>query len=378
VRLRYVAPAGVGAFVIAAVAAVMLMWGSLSGGGDDSTDLGGGSCAGEPAAPAPVQVQGPLDQVQLRHAGEIIAAGRAMGVPERGQVIAIAVALQESSLRIVANPAVPESMSMPHDSVAQDGTSVGLFAQLDQGWGTLAQRMDPTQSAQSFFRALLAVPGWQSMALTDAAQQVQRSAFPNAYAKWETMATKIVTSASPDIPPEQQVAYQSPDAQQGDCTPPPADPGATSQMALPVPRTYIPSVATLQAPHHDIPGLDIPVPFGTPIYAVEAGTVTIAGFVSGFGDHAVYVKSADGWTWIYGHGSGLHVTAGQQVQAGQLLADAGSEGESTGPHLHLGLLSPGGVNTCPQDWIVHALIGGDPPPKSSLSTVACIGGHLQI
>jgi hypothetical protein len=78
-----------------------------------------------------------------------------------------------------------------------DRDSVGLFQQRPStGWGTVEQIMDPYHATRLFFdgnpgytRGLRDIAGWQSMALTVAAQKVQISAYPNAYAKWEKSAT---------------------------------------------------------------------------------------------------------------------------------------------------------------------------------------------
>src|SRR5262249_35639970 len=59
------------------------------------------------------------------------------------------------------------------------------------GWGTVAQLLDPQYSARKFYQALLKVAGWEQLPLTVAAQAVQRSAFPLAYAQWETLATQL-------------------------------------------------------------------------------------------------------------------------------------------------------------------------------------------
>ena len=76
-----------------------------------------------------------------------------------------------------------------------DRDSVGLFQQRpSQGWGTPEQLHTPTYAATAFYTRLLQVPGWQNMALTDAAQAVQRSAYPGAYAQWERSATVIVAA----------------------------------------------------------------------------------------------------------------------------------------------------------------------------------------
>ena len=67
-----------------------------------------------------------------------------------------------------------------------DRDSVGLFQQRpSQGWGTVAQIMDPVYSTNAFYDVLVTVEGWEGQEITDAAQRVQRSAFPNAYAQHE-------------------------------------------------------------------------------------------------------------------------------------------------------------------------------------------------
>lgn len=139
---------------------------------------------------------GPGETGQQDNARTIVAQGQAAGVPERGLVIAVATALQESVL------------------VNLDGgdrDSAGVFQQRpSQGWGTLDQVRDVGFAARAFFggpgsphwnpasgkaspAGLLDVSGWDSMTLTQAAQAVQRSGFPDAYAKHEERARVIVT-----------------------------------------------------------------------------------------------------------------------------------------------------------------------------------------
>ncbi|MEP6562583.1 MAG: hypothetical protein ABJD68_16105 [Nakamurella sp.] len=123
-----------------------------------------------------------LTVVQLQHASTINAVGLARSIPQRGRIIAVATAYQESSLRNRPNG---------------DRDSVGLFQQRpSQGWGTADQIKDPIYASGKFYDALLEVQGWQDMSLTDAAQAVQYSAFPNAYAKWEPQATTLVQALS--------------------------------------------------------------------------------------------------------------------------------------------------------------------------------------
>jgi hypothetical protein len=123
-----------------------------------------------------------LTVVQLQHASTINAVGLSRSIPERGRIIAVATAYQESNLRNRPNG---------------DRDSLGLFQQRpSQGWGTAEQIQDPIYASNKFYDALLEVPDWPDMSLTDAAQAVQYSAYPNAYAKWEPQATTLVQALS--------------------------------------------------------------------------------------------------------------------------------------------------------------------------------------
>ena len=153
--------------------------------------------ASAPAAPAPTPappsgvgqpVTGsitPLNAERRANAQIIVNVGRELGVPDYGIVIALATAMQESSLRNIN---------------WGDRDSLGLYQQRPStGWGTAEQIMDQAYATRLFFggpqnpnrgrtRGLLDIAGWQNMALTDAAQRVQISAYPLAYAKWEPSA----------------------------------------------------------------------------------------------------------------------------------------------------------------------------------------------
>ena len=111
-----------------------------------------------------------LDAVQMANAATITAVGVRRKMPERAVVIALATALQESKLENLETG---------------DRDSVGLFQQRpSQGWGSATKIQDPRYAADRFYSALKRVKGWKSMRVTDAAQKVQRSAYPNAYEKW--------------------------------------------------------------------------------------------------------------------------------------------------------------------------------------------------
>ncbi|TAM69084.1 MAG: LysM peptidoglycan-binding domain-containing protein [Microbacteriaceae bacterium] len=138
------------------------------------------------AAPSPVSGTMTSLSAEMRtNAQTIIVVGRAEGVDDYGIVIALAAAMQESGLR---------------NRPVGDRDSLGLFQQRPStGWGTPEQIMDPTFAARSFFggdnnphpgltKGLLDIPGWSSMTVSQAAQAVQLSAHPDAYAKWEASA----------------------------------------------------------------------------------------------------------------------------------------------------------------------------------------------
>ncbi|MGW3835926.1 C40 family peptidase [Streptomyces microflavus] len=143
----------------------------LDGAGDSDVEIEGLDLPGE----------------QIPHAQTIVATGISMKVPKRGQIIALATAMQESRLRNLAHG---------------DRDSLGLFQQRpSQNWGTPEQIRDPVYASQRFYKALIKVSGWQQMTVTQAAQEVQRSGYPDAYAQWEPLATalqKAVAAAFPN------------------------------------------------------------------------------------------------------------------------------------------------------------------------------------
>jgi hypothetical protein len=111
-----------------------------------------------------------LDATQMANAATITAIGIRRKMPERAVVIALATAFQESKLENIEHG---------------DRDSLGLFQQRpSQGWGTPEQVSDPRYAAAKFYAALKKVKGYDKMRVTDAAQRVQRSAYPEAYEKW--------------------------------------------------------------------------------------------------------------------------------------------------------------------------------------------------
>lgn len=82
-------------------------------------------------------------------------------------------------------------------------------------------------------------------------------------------------------------------------------------------------------------GIDIPGPYGTPIVAVQGGTVIFSGWHTGGYGNMVKIQHPNGLVTLYAHGTSLFVSTGQTVQQGQAIMSRGSTGWSTGPHLHL-------------------------------------------
>jgi len=156
--------------------------GGSDGNNDDSTPPG-----------LVIPPVGDFSEAQMANAARIIEVGEALGISERGQAIALATAMQESTLRNLANTSLPDSLNYPNEGTGRDHDSVGVFQQRpSQGWGSIAECMDVDYAATKFYEELERVKGWEDMELTQAAQAVQRSAFPDAYAKWETQAYQIL------------------------------------------------------------------------------------------------------------------------------------------------------------------------------------------
>ncbi|MCW2832031.1 MAG: hypothetical protein JWP31_2723 [Aeromicrobium sp.] len=117
---------------------------------------------------------------QARWASLMAAVGQRRGLPPRATTIAIATAYQESKITNIDYG---------------DRDSVGLFQQRpSQGWGTVEQIMSPQYSIGAFYDALVKLDGYETMNINDAAQRVQRSGFPQAYAQHERYARSLASS----------------------------------------------------------------------------------------------------------------------------------------------------------------------------------------
>ncbi|SCL26076.1 Peptidase family M23 [Micromonospora nigra] len=344
---------------VALIAVVILCAGGLGGillGGDAAAECVpvAASPATSPTTSTPLEPPtvwpaiGDWDSDQVGNAAAIVTTGARLAVPPRGWVIALATAMQESTLR---------------NLTGGDRDSVGLFQQRpSQGWGTPTQLQDPVYASEKFFAKLTTISGWQTMPLTEAAQAVQISAFPDAYATWEGPATQLVTAIADTT---------------GLPTDGLAECGATGPWTQPVLAPVGSGFRTSNRPGHD--GVDLSAPRGTIIRAASTGTVRTVRC------NAVHVNTGTewgcdrdghpdltrgcGWYVDIDHAAGLltrychmdqppMVTVGQPVTAGQPIGVVGSTGRSSGPHLH---------------YEVHHT--GDASPNGAIDPVPFMAAH---
>ena len=293
-------------------------------------------------------------QVQRSRAYSIIRAGVAMHIPPRGWIVAIATALQESSLQVYANdnPTYPvvvaHSMALAHDSVGHDHDSVGLFQQRPSppegagGWGTVKQLMDPETSARKFYSALKGIHGWQQLPVTVAAQQVQNSAFPDAYAKWEDDAAALVNALANGAARAGLTATAPPGA--SDCAPAgdlPRPAGSARSRDRSARRSDLAAACctTVSIWHRRREPPIVAAAGGLVITSTcepSTGNCDVDGSIStpGCGWY-VEIRHAGGVNTRYCHmirRPEVHV--GQTVKVGQTIGYVGQSGNADGPHLH--------------------------------------------
>ncbi|WP_426936302.1 M23 family metallopeptidase [Brevibacterium sp. LE-L] len=351
----------------------LLMNPALSGA---CTVSGGSFTVGEVPDELAVQTrdgeQFTLNKTQLTHAATIIEIGSGIdGVNRDGLQIALMAALTESTLRQLANTsAYPESGDYPNDGDGSDNDSLGLFQMRPQsGWGTVADLMDTTYQAEAFFggpdgpnggspRGLLDIPGWEDMGKGEAAQAVEVAAHPERYENYSPVAIAILDAL---IGPTTGTATASSTDGSPVIVPALAE---SSRVVFPLPEGTWTATSPFGYRTHPITGerklhtgADFSAADGTPILAAADGTVTVAEFSGGYGGLVVIEHTIGGATvaTAYAHSweDGIHVTAGDRVTAGQHIADVGSSGMSTGPHLHFEVRDGGtdGEYIDPAAWL---------------------------
>lgn len=285
---------------------------------------------------------------QLKNAAYIMNAAEALGLSQQGQVIGVMTAMGESSLQVLDRG----------DTAGPD--SRGLFQQRGNGaWGSYEDRMDPTISATNFFKALQKVDGWETLEPTIAIHRVQINQDPFHYRQYQSAAQDVVTQLSGGS--GGSTASSASPAPSGSATPGGSAPtngcsagGTVLPLTAPFDQTsgYGPRVSPTEGASSWHPANDYQTRVsgtaagksgyscGSPVFASQAGTVTVAG------GYTLSVKSAEGYTISYLHmyPTDMEVAVGDAVTPGQEIGKVGSNGPSTGCHLDIRINTDGSTN----------------------------------
>lgn len=284
---------------------IAIIGGALGVGGSAAAAATSCSVGGTAASVAGVE----MDAIQMGRAQTIANVAAAKGLDSYAATVALATAQQESRIRMLANDGsdprltsqeaavTADSLNYPNDGLGSDHDSVNTFQQRwISGWGTIAELMDPVYAAEAFYNALVEVPNWQTIPLAEAAQAVQVSAYPAAYAQWETFATQLTSM----LWPAAEAAAANPSGPTG---------GVCGGLSVPagswirptdgvITSGYGPRGGSLHA------GIDIAGPRDTPVYAAADGTVTRAECSSSYCDR-------DGNIGTAGYGNVVDIDHGQ-------------------------------------------------------------------
>jgi murein DD-endopeptidase MepM/ murein hydrolase activator NlpD len=299
-------------------------------------------------AAGPVDPEGKLPEVgqysqeQIKNAAIIINVGKQLKLPPRAWVIAVATAMQESNLK-----------NLGHLGKRNDHDSLGLFQQRpSSGWGSPEQVTDPVYAATKFYGKLRKVRNWDDLALTRAAQRVQISAYPGAYAKHEPIATQIVNLLADGAGNAvgDSLAMTCPELGEVSASGWTSPLAATGKGLKRKDRMVVGSgFRTASRPRHH--GVDLIISKGNPVYSVASGVVsrikcdeTFSGRqdcdVDGYPG-----KGGCGWMLEIRHPGKImtrychllrrpNLQVGQKVAAGEIVASSGNSGNSSGDHLH--------------------------------------------
>lgn len=293
---------------------------------------------------------------QLKNAASIMNAAESLGMTQQAQVIGVMTAMGESTLR---NIDYGDNAVNPDGSIAD---SIGLFQQ-QSNWGSVADRMDPMKSATLFFQRLQKLDGWQDLEPTIAIHRVQINQDPFFYRKFQSSAQDVVTQLSGGSggSTTSAPAASATPAPSGSATPGAAAPtngcsagGTVLPLTAPFDQTsgYGPRVSPTEGASSWHPANDYQTRVsgtaagksgyscGSPVFASQAGTVTVAG------GYTLSVKSAEGYTISYLHmyPPDMEVAVGDAVSSGQEIGKVGSNGPSTGCHLDIRINTNGSTN----------------------------------
>ncbi|MFF5019051.1 M23 family metallopeptidase [Streptomyces sp. NPDC001165] len=309
---------------IAVLTLVLLLAGGAGGSDDNMTMTGASQCIVKastaeggttqrpqvPLNPRGNQTQPSWNEEQTKNAAIITNVARTRNLKPRAAVVAVATAMQESTL---------------HNLHHGDRDSQGLFQQRpSQGWGTVAQVTDPIHASNKFYDGLVEIPNWDTKDLAHVAQGVQRSGFPDAYAKWETSAGKLVAQVwGADVIDCEQPSDSGKSVK--------ASGAWQAPVGIKATHNYQAGGSMWSSGRHT--GVDFPVATGTELHAVGNATVIEAGWGGRYGNNIV-LKMPDGTYTQYAHLSRIDVKVNQKVTTGQVIGLTGATGNVTGPHLH--------------------------------------------
>jgi hypothetical protein len=222
---------------------------------------------------------------QARNATLISAIAIRRGMPAHAATIGLAAALQESKLYNVRGG---------------DRDSLGLFQQrTSQGWGTRRQIMDPVRATNAFYDALQRVPDYGTLPVTVAAQRVQRSGYPSAYAAYENDARALASALT---------GYSGP-AFWCHVAPPDGSPAPPAQRAAQVRQTLLPALGPTAVRVASGGALEVPVS------SPERGWTVAAYVVSHAHQLGVSRVAYRGRTWTAGDNAGWRRDAGSGSDA---------------------------------------------------------------
>jgi murein DD-endopeptidase MepM/ murein hydrolase activator NlpD len=340
---------------------VVFSFGGGSAAASCSTMTGGSVDVDAAAQHAPIDG---FSGDQLKNAAYIMNAAEALGLTQQAQVIGIMTAIGESTLQVLDRG----------DAAGPD--SRGLFQQRGNGaWGSYADRMDPTISATNFFKALQKVDGWETLEPTIAIHRVQINQDPFHYRQYQSAAQDIVTQLSGGSGGSTTSAASSAATPSASATPGATAPtngcsagGTVLPLTAPFDQTsgYGPRVSPTEGASSWHPANDYQTRVsgsasgrtgyscGSPVFASQAGTVTVA---SGY---TLSVKSAEGYTISYLHmyPPDMEVAVGDAVSSGQEIGKVGSNGPSTGCHLDIRVNTDGSTNDSVSALPQSQTIGG--------------------
>jgi murein DD-endopeptidase MepM/ murein hydrolase activator NlpD len=277
-----------------------------------------------------LDADGPSQLLQQAATLDYLAAGRLsvleqLRVAQIEQANAAALAQAAAVQRQSAADAAAEATDQAQAQLAQFQTQVDAAA---------AERDTYQQQLQAAQIQLLQLQGERD---AYAAWQAQQAAAARAEAARQATPQPRPTATTSPRPP-------------GTNTPTPPTPVGSTGAVAPTTGRFTTCYEMRWGVMHN--GVDIAAPIGTPIYSPLAGTVLRAGPATGFG-LAVYIKHDDGSVTVYGHINDYFVSVGQRVDAGEVIAEVGNTGQSTGPHLHFEVhtdgMYAGRVN--PMPWL---------------------------